>query len=133
METPPEPVVGSLHPFKWFGIDLVCVLVFALVGVLTHGSPLSDYLVVVWPFVVGLAAAWMVPAVRALPLLIWPSGVLVWAVTVVIGLGLRWVTGGGVTGAFPFVAAGVLAVLLIGWRVVPEVVERRREHRARYL
>ncbi|MHB1064555.1 MAG: DUF3054 domain-containing protein [Georgenia sp.] len=134
METSPEqPAVGSFHPFKWFGLDLAGVLVFAFVGVLSHGSPLGDYLQVVWPFVVALAAAWMVPAVRAFPLLIWPSGVLVWAVTVAIGLGLRWVTGGGGSGAFPVVTAVVLAVLIIGWRVVPEVVERRREHRARYL
>lgn len=133
METPPEPVVGSFHPFKWFGLDLVCVLVFALVGVLTHGTPAGDYLQVVWPFLVGLVAAWMVPAIRALPLLIWPSGVLVWAVTTVVGLGLRWATGGGMSGAFPVVTVLVLGVLLVGWRVVPEVVEKRRERRARYL
>ena len=37
------------------------------------------------------------------------------------------------SGAFPLVTAVVLAILLIGWRVVPEVVQRRRERQARYL
>ncbi|UNX54127.1 DUF3054 domain-containing protein [Georgenia sp. TF02-10] len=134
METAPEPIpTGSVHPLRWFGIDLVCVAVFTLVGLLAHGSPLSGYLSTLWPFLVGLVVAWMAPGVRALPLIIWPSGVIVWAVTVVVGLALRWATGAGISGAFPWVAAGVLAVLLLGWRVVPEVIERRRERRARYL
>lgn len=127
MDTSPEPLdSGSIHPFWWFGIDLACVLVFSVVGLAMHGSPLGEILDTAWPFIVGLAVAWMTP-VRSLPLIIWPSGVVVWALTVAVGLSLRAVTGGGVSGAFPFVTATVLAVLLIGWRVVAEVIERRRE------
>lgn len=134
METDPEPVAdGPIHPFWWLGIDLLCVLAFALVGMLTHGSPLGEYFSTAWPFVVGLAVAWMAPGTRSLPLILWPTGVVVWVTTAVIGLLLRWVTGGGVSGAFPYVTAGVLAVLLLGWRVVPLVLERRRERQARYL
>ncbi|WP_127130550.1 DUF3054 domain-containing protein [Georgenia sp. SYP-B2076] len=127
METDPEPIAsGPIHPFWWFGIDLVCVLVFAIVGLTMHGSPLSELLDTAWPFLVGLAVAWMTP-VRSVPLILWPSGVVIWAGTVIVGLALRALTGGGVSGAFPLVTALVLAVLLIGWRVVPEVIERRRE------
>ncbi|WP_341360454.1 DUF3054 domain-containing protein [Georgenia sp. M64] len=132
MDTAPEPVVpDQVHPAWWFGIDAAAVLVFALVGMLSHGS--DGYLGIVWPFLVGLAVAWFVPAVRALPLLIWPSGVMIWVFTAGIGLALRAVSGGGMSGAFPWVTLGVLGLLLVGWRVVPEVVERRRERRARYL
>ncbi|MPV37502.1 DUF3054 domain-containing protein [Georgenia subflava] len=134
MDTPPEPAVpGSRHPLKWFALDLACVLVFTVVGMLTHGTPPSGFFETVWPFVLGLGIAWALPGVRSLPLIIWPSGVLVWAVTTVVGLVLRGITGGGVSGAFPFVTAGVLALLLIGWRVVPEIKERRHEQQARYL
>ena len=134
MDTTPEPMTtGSVHPLWWFGLDVAAVALFTVIGVLSHGTPLSGYLGTLWPFLVALALAWMVPGVRSLPLLIWPSGVIVWVGTVAGGLALRWAAGGGVTGAFPWVTAGVLAVLLIGWRVVPEVVERRRERRARYL
>ncbi len=134
METDPEPVADSAtNPWWWLLVDLVCVLVFTLIGMLSHGSPLSGYLGTAWPFVVGLVVAWMIPGTRDVPTILWPTGVVVWAVTAVVGLALRWATGGGVTGAFPVVTAVVLAVLLIGWRLVPEVIQRRRERRARYL
>lgn len=134
METEPERIVpGSLHPLKWFAIDLACVLVFTVVGMLSHGTPAGQFLQTAWPFVLGLAIGWALPGVRSLPLIIWPSGVIVWAVTTVVGLALRAITGGGVSGAFPFVTAGVLAVLIVGWRVVPEIQERRHERQARYL
>ena len=134
METEPEPIVpGSRHPLKWFAIDLACVLVFTVIGMASHGSPAGEFLQTVWPFLLGLAIAWALPGVRSLPLLIWPSGVIVWAGTTVIGLALRAVTGGGVSGAFPFVTAGVLALLIVGWRVIPELQERRHEKQARYL
>jgi hypothetical protein len=134
METGPEQIVpGSPNPLRWFGIDLVCVLAFTAVGMAMHDTPASEFLLTAWPFVLGLAIAWALPGVRSLPLIIWPSGVLVWAVTTWLGLALRGVTGGGVSGAFPFVTAGVLALLIIGWRVIPEIKERRHEKQARYL
>lgn len=129
MDTSPENVASDpVHPAWWLGLDVLAVVVFTVVGMATHESG-DGFVTVLWPFVVGLAIAWTVPAVRSLPLLIWPSGVIVWATTTVVGLALRALTGGGVSGAFPWVAAGVLALLLIGWRVVPEVIERRRERR----
>ena len=134
METGPEQIVpGSPNPLRWFGVDLACVLVFTAIGMAMHGTPAGEFLLTTWPFVLGLAIAWALPGVRSLPLIIWPSGVLVWAVTTWLGLALRAVTGGGVSGAFPFVTAGVLALLIIGWRVIPEVKERRHEKQARDL
>ncbi|MDD9206610.1 DUF3054 domain-containing protein [Georgenia sp. 10Sc9-8] len=107
-------------------MDLLCVVLFALVGMTMHDSPLSGFVATVWPFAVGLLLAWFVPAVRGMPLLPWPTGVLVWAGTAGVGLVLRAVTGGGVSGAFPWVAAGVLAALLLGWRLVLSLLGRRR-------
>ncbi|MFD1504500.1 DUF3054 domain-containing protein [Georgenia yuyongxinii] len=134
METDPEPVGdSSTNVLLWFALDLVCVLGFVVVGNLTHGTPLGEYLGTAWPFVVGLVVAWMAPGTRDVPTILWPTGVLVWAVTTVVGLGLRWASGDGLSGAFPLVTAAVLAVLLIGWRVVPEVLVRRRGRQARYL
>ena len=132
MDTSPEPLVpDSVHPSWWLGTDLAAVLLFALVGMLTHDS--AGYLGIVWPFLVGLVVAWLIPAVRAMPLLVWPSGVMIWGLTAGIGLALRAAVGDGLSGAFPWVTLGVLALLIIGWRVVLEVIERRRERRARYL
>ncbi|MCK6210504.1 DUF3054 domain-containing protein [Georgenia sp. EYE_87] len=134
MDTAPEPIVpGATNPLRWFGLDLACVVVFTIVGMVMHGSPAGEFVLTAWPFVLGLAIAWALPGVRSLPLILWPTGVIVWAVTTVVGLGLRAVTGGGVSGAFPFVTAGVLAVLILGWRGVLEIKERRHERQARYL
>ena len=134
MDIDPEPVAdSSTNPLWSFGLDLVCVLVFVVVGNLMQGTPLGEYLGTAWPFVVGVVVAWMVPGTRDVPTIPWPTGVVVWAVTTAVGLGLRWASGEALSGAFPLVAAGILALLLIGWRVVPEVLERRRERQARYL
>lgn len=134
MDTAPEPIVpGSRNPLMWFGIDLAGVLVFTIIGMISHGTPAGEFLLTAWPFVLGLAIAWALPGVRSLPLIIWPTGVIVWAVTTVVGLALRAITGGGVSGAFPVVTAVVLAVLIVGWRVIPEIKERRHERQARYL
>ncbi|GAA4288906.1 DUF3054 domain-containing protein [Georgenia daeguensis] len=134
MDTAPEPIVpGATNPLKWFALDLACVVVFTIIGMAMHGSPVGEFLLTVWPFVLGLAIAWALPGVRSLPLLLWPTGVIVWAVTTVVGLALRAITGGGVSGAFPVVTAAVLAVLILGWRGVLEIKERRHERQARYL
>lgn len=121
-----QPAAPVTRPVGWFLLDLALVCVFALVGMASHGSPLSGFLTTAWPFVVGLVLAWSVPAVRSLPLLVWPTGVAVWAGTAGVGLILRGISGGGVSGAFPLVTAGVLAVLLVGWRAVVALVRRAR-------
>lgn len=123
VEQPGAPVA---RPLGWFVLDLVLVCVFALVGMASHGSPLSGFLTTVWPFAVGLVLAWSVPAVRSLPLLVWPTGVVVWVGTAAVGLVLRGISGGGVSGAFPLVTVGVLALLLVGWRAVVAVAGRAR-------
>ena len=134
MDTAPEPIVpGGTNPLRWFALDLACVVVFTIIGMAMHGSPAGAFLLTVWPFVLGLAIAWALPGVRSLPLILWPTGVIVWAVTTVVGLALRAVTDGGVSGAFPFVTAGVLALLILGWRGILEIKERRHERQARYL
>ncbi|MFC7405126.1 DUF3054 domain-containing protein [Georgenia alba] len=132
-EDPQAPAVppAAGRPLRWFGVDLLAVVVFTVLGMVMHGTPAGDVIVVIWPFVVGLALAWAIPAVRAMPLLIWPTGVVVWASTTIVGLALRGLTGGGVTGAFPVITALVLAVLLIGWRALPWVQRRRHDRQAR--
>lgn len=124
-ETAP-PTVGARRPVAWFLLDLVLVGAFVVVGLVSHGSPLTGFAQTAWPFAVGLVLSWSVPAVRALPLLVWPTGVVVWAGTTAAGLLLRAATGGGVSGAFPLVTAVVLAVFLVGWRAVIALVRRSR-------
>lgn len=100
--------------------DLVIVLAFAATGRATHNldSPVLGVLSTAWPFVVGLAAIWAGLRLWRRPLSVWPAGVLVWLGTYVIGMLLRWLTGGGMATPFLLVALGTLGVFLVGWRAV---------------
>ena len=48
----------------------------------------------------------------------------------VVGLLLRAVAGQGVQGGFVIVTGVVLAIFLLGWRVIAQFVLRGRTHRA---
>lgn len=101
-------------------LDVVGVLVFVLLGRGTHDPDdvLGGLLRTAWPFLAGLLIGWLVARVWRAPTLLWPTGVVVWAVTTTAGLGLRALGGDGLTGAFPLVTALSLAALLLGWRTV---------------
>ena len=100
-------------------LDLVLVAVFAVVGRASHRESLSlsGLVQTGWPFLVGCLIG-TVLACRVLRLGWLREGLLVWAVTVVVGLLLRGVSGGGLAIGFLVVATLVLAIFLIGWRMV---------------
>ena len=108
--------------------DVVCVLAFVLVGRRTHhdAGVLAGLLLTAWPFLAALTAGWLAARAWRRPLLVRPTGVIVWVVTVVGGLALRGLNGGGLAPAFLTVTTLVLALLLLGWRAVAAVLARRR-------
>ena len=115
-------------------VDLVCVLVFALVGRRSHaeGSDLLGVLETAWPFLTGAVVGLI--AVRA-----WRgaeslrAGVVVWLGTVVLGVGLRLVSGDTAQPAFVLVTTLTLGVLLLGWRSLLRLVRRARTRDRRSL
>lgn len=126
--TAPEPLTS--HRLIALAVDVVAVLVFALIGGASHGSG-GEVLRIAWPFVVGLLTAWALPHVWRVPWLLWPAGVTVWVLTTGIGLVLRWLTGGGVSGAMPWITVGVLGVLLLVARPLVGRIVRARSPRTR--
>ena len=109
--------------------DLGCVVGFALGGRSTHesGDTIGVLLAIAWPFVVAALLAHGVLRLRgSSPVRLWPSGVTVVATTYVLGMALRMVSGRGVDGGFPVVAALFLAATMLGWRAVALLVIRRR-------
>lgn len=100
-------------------IDLVLVIVFAVIGRASHGEALSlgGVLVTGWPFLLGCLIGSML-ACLVLRLSWLREGLLVWAVTVVLGMLLRGISGGGMAIGFLIVATVVLAAFLVGWRMV---------------
>lgn len=109
-------------------LDAVLVGVFSLFGRGAHSEGLSAAQVwgTAWPFLVGLAVAWLILlAMRRAPGTV-RSGVLVWAVTLVGGMVIRGIDAGRVPHwSFILVAATVTALFLIGWRAIRTAVLRR--------
>jgi hypothetical protein len=110
-----------------FAADLVLVLVFVIVGRASHDeNAILGVFTTLWPFAVGLVVAWAIGRLWKRPLAVSPSGVLAWFVTWAVGVLLRYASGQGIQPAFLLVSALVLALFLIGWRVVVSLVARRR-------
>lgn len=108
--------------------DVICILVFAIVGRSSHGETtnLLGVLRTAWPFlagyVVGLGSSrgWRAPPARS-------TGLAVWVATVAGGMLLRLLTGAGTAWSFVIVATIVLGVLLLGWRGILALVLLARD------
>ena len=111
--------------------DGAAVFAFATIGRLSHAEGLSlpGVIGVAWPFLVGGAIGTLVGRTWRRPAAL-SSGASVWLGTLAGGMLLRWLTGGGVQPSFVVVAALVLAVLLLGWRLTRATVLARRRVRS---
>ena len=115
-------------------VDVALVLLFAAIGRGSHGeSVLTGLAGTAWPFLLGLAAGWSAALAIGTagrragdPARVVPAGLLIWGGTLVIGMLARVVAGQGTAPSFIVVAGVVLAVFLLGWRMLAAVVGRRR-------
>ena len=107
--------------------DAACVVAFAAIGRRNHaeGLDLLGVAGTAWPFLAGAAVGMLSRPNLARPGSL-RSGMSVWLGTVVGGMLLRAATGGGVQLSFVLVAATVLAVFLLGWRLLARLVTRPR-------
>ena len=129
----PPPELGSAHVKNLLGaaaLDFVLVIVFCLIGRRSHdeAASMSGVVRTAWPFVGGMALGWAVASRGKgglTPEAVWPFGVIVWAGTLVGGMILRAVDDQGVAVSFVIVAGSVLAVLLLGWRLIFHAIRRR--------
>ncbi len=106
-------------------IDVVLVVTFVLIGRASHNEGYLGTLVTLWPFLAGLAIGWIGARAWRTPLRLRWTGLTIWAATVSIGMLLRGVSGQGVQFSFVIVTTVVLAIFLIGWRAVAQLVMRR--------
>ena len=111
-------------------VDVLLIVLFALVGRSSHGESGSalGLWTTAYPFLAGWAIAYVTSGAWARPLRSWPTGVVVWVLTVFVGMAIRVATGqGDVDGnplplSFVLVATIVLGVFLLGWRGVARLV-----------
>ena len=106
--------------------DVVGVLVFCTIGRRSHaeGLTVAGVAETAWPFLAGTAIGWLLIRGWRRPTAVVPTGVVVWACTVAIGMLLRKATSAGVAVSFVVVASAATAVVLLGWRVVVAAVTR---------
>lgn len=78
-------------------VDLVLVVLFTIIGHYTHSHNFDPQglLTTAWPFLVGLGVAWLLAAVWDRPIAPLATGTGVWAITILIGLVIRGITGAG--------------------------------------
>jgi hypothetical protein len=108
-------------------VDLICILFFAIVGRSSHQEA-TDLLGVAhtaWPFLAGCLLGTLMGRTWRRPYAL-TSGVAVWLGTVIGGMTLRVLTGGGVQLSFVVVASCVLALFIIGWRAGLRLIQRAR-------
>lgn len=105
-------------------VDVLAVLVFVLLGRRSHheeGSVVVGALRVAAPFLIGLAVGWLAARAWRTPTTTFPTGVVIWLSTLVVGMVLRRVAWSDGT-ALPFVivATCVTGLFLLGWRLLVE-------------
>lgn len=117
-----------LKSFGFYVLDLALVIAFAALGRATHhdevfGSFGTKLWTTAWPFIVCLTAGWLVLRAWRQPRRV-RIGVGLWLITVLGGLAVRGLTGGGLALAFALVATGVVGLFLLGWRVGAQIFYR---------
>jgi hypothetical protein len=107
--------------------DLVCVVVFCSIGRRSHaeGLTVAGIAETAWPFLTGTLAGWAAARAWRRPADLYPTGLTIWAFTVIVGMLLRKATSAGTAGSFIVVASVTTAVLLLGWRAIAKVLARR--------
>ena len=112
-------------------VDAALVILFAAIGRATHEGDVfgpfgAGLATTAWPFLVALLVGWSITRAWRRPVAVLRTGLPVWAVTVVLGMALRALSGQGVPVAFVIVATITLALFLLGWRGVAQLVARSR-------
>jgi hypothetical protein len=109
-------------------LDLAAVVLFVVLGRRNHeeAATLAGTLEVAAPFLLALVAGWACVQAWKRPADL-RTGLVVWAVTFGLGMILRnMLFDRGTAGSFVLVAAGFLAVTMLGWRALAGLVLRRR-------
>jgi len=120
-----HPTTGPV--LKAFAADVACVVVFCTIGRRSHaeGLTLAGIAETAWPFLTGTGAGWVLARAWQRPASLAPTGLVVWACTVIVGMLLRKATSAGTAVSFIVVASLTTAVLLFGWRAAVRVAARR--------
>ncbi len=111
-------------------LDVALVITFAAVGRASHDSAVwTGLAITAWPFLAALVLGWLIARAWKAPFAPARTGLPVWATTLAGGMLLRVASGQGVAVSFVIVAGIVLAVFLLGWRLVALLLRRATTRR----
>ena len=108
-------------------LDIAVVVVFVAIGRRNHdeGSAIGEVIRIAAPFLIGLAAGWVVARAWRRPFDL-ATGATIWGITIVLGMLLRrTLFDRGTAPSFVVVASVFTGVLLLGWRLVAGSVTNR--------
>lgn len=108
------------------GVDLLFVLLFSVIGRMSHGLDLTGILSTVWPFALACVVGWIVVAALGDQGFGIRAFAVIWLLTWLGGLGVRILVEGGAEPSFVAVA-GIFLFLFLGlWRIVWHFSRRPR-------
>ena len=103
------------------GLDVTSIVVFVAIGQQEHDDSrggIVGLLETAAPFLIGLAVAWLIVRAWRRPTKVW-TGVLLWPITVLVGMIVRnLVFDDGTAASFVVVATLFLGACLVGWRAL---------------
>jgi hypothetical protein len=106
-------------------LDVVSVVVFVALGRRSHDETTS-VLTIAAPFLIALGLGWLAARAWRSPFAL-RTGLVVWAVTLVVGMVLRhFAFDRGTAVSFMIVATLVLGAFLVGWRAIAALAVRSR-------
>ena len=108
------------------GLDVLSVVIFVVIGRRNHdeSGALSGVLETAAPFLIGLGIGWLIVKAWRRPTKVW-TGVLIWPITVLVGMIVRnLVFDDGTAASFVVVATLFLGACFVGWRAVFRSVAR---------
>jgi uncharacterized membrane protein YbjE (DUF340 family) len=111
-------------------LDIAVIVVFVAIGRRSHdeGSAIGEVFRIATPFLIGLAAGWIVARAWRRPFDM-VTGCTIWVVTIALGMVLRrTLFDRGTAVSFVIVASVFIGALLIGWRLVARRVKRTITH-----
>jgi uncharacterized membrane protein (GlpM family) len=123
-----EPVTNENRLPVAIGLDVFFIVLFAAAGRRSHneGGAFTSVMNTAAPFLIGLAAAWLLVRVWRRPTAVL-VGVAIWPITVIGGMILRrglWDR--GTATSFVVVATLFIGACLVGWRLILSAIARRR-------
>src|SRR6202012_4603340 len=112
----------------WLGLDVACGLVVCALGRRSQdeGVNIAGFASTACPFLSGTAVGWLAAQAWRRPTAVYPTGVVVWLCTVVVGMLVRKGPSAGGAARFIVLASSVTGLLLLGWRALARPGRRAR-------